>query len=142
MSDIRQFLETAETELQCVDVITNSTLRFYKQSSAPQLVFGDDLIGSTLAIQRGRIVGSQIKIERSNRATKPFRCYDGEIRQVLNNLIGNATDAMAANGGRLLLRTREKTDWKTRRMGIVIMIADTGSGISAEHLSKIFDPFF
>jgi signal transduction histidine kinase len=49
---------------------------------------------------------------------------------------------MAASGGRLLLRTREKTDWKTEREGIVITIANTGSGISAEHLPKIFDPFF
>ena len=36
-------------------------------------------------------------------------CFEGEIRQVLNNLVGNAVDAMSANGGRLLIRSREGT---------------------------------
>jgi PAS domain S-box-containing protein len=142
LEDVKGFLETAETELQRVAVITNSTLRFYKQSSEPQLVLGDDLFASTVAIQKGKIAGSHVKVERSNRTARSVLCYDGEIRQVLNNLIGNATDAMAEHGGRLLLRTREGTDWSSGRKGLVMTVADTGMGISPENLPKILDPFF
>jgi len=69
-------------------------------------------------------------------------CYEGEIRQVLNNLVSNAIDAMPPSGGRLLFRSREATDWKTGREGMLITIADTGSGISREHRERIFEPFF
>ena len=49
---------------------------------------------------------------------------------------------MSQDGGRLLVRSREGTDWAAGRMGLVLTIADTGSGIGKEDLSKIFDPFF
>ena len=61
----------------------------------------------------------------------------GQIQQVLLNLIINARQAMP-NGGRLLLSVREN-----RESGFAeIALRDTGSGITAEHLPKIFDPFF
>ncbi len=69
-------------------------------------------------------------------------CFDGEIRQVLNNLVGNAIDAMARLGGRLLLRSREGTHWTSGRRGIVFTVADTGSGMRPETVARIFEPFF
>jgi signal transduction histidine kinase len=69
------------------------------------------------------------------------RCFEGEIRQVLNNLIGNAIDAMP-QGGRLLIRSAECTDWRTRRPGLRITVADTGRGMSKRTMEKIFSPFF
>jgi signal transduction histidine kinase len=69
-------------------------------------------------------------------------CFDGEIRQVLSNLVANAIDAIGAGGGRLAVRSRNGTHWKTGRKGMVITIADTGSGMSAYTLSRIFEPFF
>jgi signal transduction histidine kinase len=61
---------------------------------------------------------------------------DGEIQQVLVNLIGNAADAMAPEGGTLKL-TLEGTDAAYR-----IEVADDGPGIPAEQLERIFQPFF
>ena len=62
--------------------------------------------------------------------------------QVLSNLTGNAIDAMASRGGRLLIRSREATEWKTERKGIVLTVADTGCGMSQQTLTRIFEPFF
>jgi signal transduction histidine kinase len=61
---------------------------------------------------------------------------------VLSNLIGNAIDATKAAGGRLLLRTRNATDWQTGRSGVVFTVADTGSGMSPRTIFRIFEPFF
>jgi signal transduction histidine kinase len=69
-------------------------------------------------------------------------CLDGEIRQVLNNLVGNAIDAMAASGGRLLLRSREGTNWTSGAKGVVFTVADTGSGMRPETVARMFEPFF
>ncbi|MCL2716102.1 MAG: ATP-binding protein [Alphaproteobacteria bacterium] len=61
---------------------------------------------------------------------------DGEMRMVVLNLVQNAFHAMP-DGGRLTITAREKDDGS-----ITISFTDTGSGISAEHLTKIFYPFW
>jgi len=58
-----------------------------------------------------------------------------QLQQVFLNLFLNARDAMPS-GGWLLVSTRLEDD------RVVAEIADTGSGIPAEHLARIYDPFF
>ena len=140
---IRRYLQDAERELRRVSLISNQTLRFYRQSTKPTLIRSDELIEGVLATQQGRIVNAQVHVEQDFRAKTPLNCFDGEIRQVLNNLIGNSIDAMRGmSGGRLLVRSREGTHWKTGRKGLVMTVADTGHGIDHRHLAKIFEPFF
>ena len=140
--EVLGYIATAESELARVALITNQTLRFHKQSTRQQAVTCSDLIGSALAIYKGRLSSTGIKVEKRKRATRPLVCFDGEIRQVLNNLIGNAIEACAPLGGRLLIRSREGTDWKSGRKGLVLTVADNGIGMSAQTRKKIFDPFF
>jgi signal transduction histidine kinase len=95
-----------------------------------------------LAGELGEVVNARVKIERRDRARRSVTCLDGEIRQVLSNLIGNAIDAMFQDDRRLLIRSRESTDWHTGRRGVTLTVADTGSGMSTETISRIFEPFF
>ena len=138
----RDYLETADRELRRAAAITSQTLRFYKQSTDPIEVSSEDLIEGVLTVYQGRIVNSQICIERRFRAQQTIFCFDGEIRQVLSNLIGNAIDAMHPVGGRLLIRNREGRNWKTEQKGLLITIADTGHGMSAQSIAKAFEAFY
>jgi signal transduction histidine kinase len=137
-----EFLTLAESELLRVSAITSQTLRFHRQSTNQKQVTSQELIGGTLLLFHGRLNNSSVSLERRERACSPVLCFDGEIRQVLSNLVGNAIDAMNPEGGRLLVRTREGTDWKTNRRGVIFTVADTGSGMSAQTQSRIFEPFF
>jgi signal transduction histidine kinase len=49
---------------------------------------------------------------------------------------------MSPRGGRLLIRSREATEWKTGKKGIVLTVADTGCGMTPHTLARIFEPFF
>ncbi len=140
--DAKQYIATAELELRRVSVIANQTLRFHRQTTNPKPITYQELIEATLPLYQGRLANSHVIIERRDRTHRAVTCFDGEIRQVLSNLVGNAIDAMHGSGGRLLIRSREGTDWKTGRPGIVLTVADTGSGMSAYTLSRIFEPFF
>jgi signal transduction histidine kinase/CheY-like chemotaxis protein len=60
---------------------------------------------------------------------------DSELREVLVNMVFNATDAMP-EGGTLTLSTRTVAEQ------VVIKIVDTGVGMYPEVRSRIFDPFF
>jgi signal transduction histidine kinase len=54
------------------------------------------------------------------------------------NLLTHAREAMAGGGGEIRIETA-----RTERPGwIRLRIADTGPGIPAEELTKIFDPFY
>jgi PAS domain S-box-containing protein len=140
--ETKEYLSIADRELRRVSVIANQTLRFHKQSSKPQLITCEDLIGSAISVYQGRLVNSSVEVERRKRAKRPVLCFEGEIRQVLSNLIINAIDAMHPHGGRLLMRSREGTDWRTARKGLILTVADTGSGMSPDTADRIFEPFF
>ncbi len=142
LEDIHPFLETAEHELRRVSAITNQSLRFYKQTSHPTSANCGELIEGVLAIYRSRLANSSTVVEKRLRATRGVFCFEGEIRQVLNNLIGNAIDAMSPEGGRLLVRSRRATDWRTGSEGLAVTVADTAGGIPPQTLKRIFEPFF
>jgi two-component system NtrC family sensor kinase len=59
-----------------------------------------------------------------------------QLRQVFLNLMGNAVEAMP-EGGTLTIRTRSEPPGM-----ITVEIQDTGIGIPAELLSRVFTPFF
>jgi two-component system NtrC family sensor kinase len=63
----------------------------------------------------------------------------GYLQQVFLNLINNSMDAMP-KGGRLTLRLRYPVDGGGRE--VAVEVADTGQGMSAETLTRIFEPMF
>lgn len=141
LDEVQEYVEIAERELWRISLIANQTLKFHKQSTKAAPSFCYDLIGDSLAMFQSRVMNNRILVEKRKRAEHPVNCFGGEIRQVLNNLIGNAIDAMPT-GGRLLLRSREGTNYRTGQRGLVITVADTGAGMSLETQKRLFDAFY
>jgi len=82
-----------------------------------------------------------VQIIRDYRDNESVLCYGTEIRQVFANLIGNSFDALKP-GGRLLLRTRDRMNPRTGEMGVLVSIADSGSGMDGATKQRLFEPFF
>jgi len=70
-----------------------------------------------------------------NHTKKECESDPDQMIQVLTNLLTNAIAAMP-NGGKLTLSTKNDDD------SIFFTIGDSGTGITKENLSKIFQPFF
>ena len=139
--EVQNFLDIADQELRRVSSIASQTLRFHKQATNPHAIGCGELFSTVLSIYEGKLKNSNIAIEKRKRAHEPVVCFEGEIRQVLSNLVGNAIDAMS-DGGRLLIRSREATDWRTGRKGLVLTVADNGNGIDPKTHGRIFEAFF
>jgi two-component system NtrC family sensor kinase len=67
----------------------------------------------------------------------PFIMDFNQISQVIMNLVINAIDAMV-DGGRLTLRTQLQPD----PPAVILQVSDTGPGILATDVGRVFDPFF
>jgi PAS domain S-box-containing protein len=137
----QEWLDEAELELRRISIIASQTLRFHKQASKPQAISCESLFSITLSVYEARLKNADITVEKRKRARVPVECFEGDIRQVLSNIVTNAIDAMP-NGGRLIVRSREGTDWRTGRKGLVLTLADTGTGMAPEVQSKMYEAFF
>lgn len=138
----QQYLSLAQRELDRVVHITTQTLRFYRQNTKPARTDVQDLLETVLALYEGRTRAFNIEVVKDYGKISAILAYDGEIRQVLANFIGNAIDAMQTTGGRLVLRTNQTCHWKSGRVGVVITVSDTGIGMDHTTLSHIYEPFF
>lgn len=139
--EMKVLLDTADQELSRVSQIVSHTLRFHRQSTNPRAISADELLEPTLGLFGGRLQNSAISLEVQRRSVALATCFEGEIRQVLNNLVGNAVDAMKT-GGRLTIQTSDSHSRKTGAAGIRITIADTGHGMDAHTSRQIFDAFY
>ena len=135
------YVTTAQRELSRVSQIATHTLRFHRQSTGPRTIRAEELLEPTLGLYRGRLANSNIALQLQHRGAGSVICYEGDIRQVLNNLIGNAFDSMRV-GGRLIIRTSKSRLWNNGVPGIRITIADTGHGMPPQVLQHVFEPFY
>jgi PAS domain S-box-containing protein len=135
---IRNYVSLAQSELGRVSQIATQTLRFHRQAVAPTLVTAADLVEAVIRLYTGRLANSHIKVEAQYRTVTQILCFENDIRQVLNNLIANAIDAMRM-GGRMVIRANATS---VPRPGVRLSIADNGHGMSAAVAARIFEPFF
>lgn len=140
-AEVKFWLDQADRELRRVSLIANQTLQFHKQTWKPQPVSCLELFTSALSSHEARLKNANITVEKRKRATESIECFEGDIRQVLVNLMSNAIDAMPM-GGRLIIRSREHTDIKSSRKGLMLTVADTGIGMNQATQRRLFEAFF
>jgi PAS domain S-box-containing protein len=140
MEDVQEYARIAQEELTRVTAITVQTLRFHRQQSQPSQVDLADLLRTVMALYTGRLLVRDISIEMNLPPVPNVLCLEGEIRQVVNNLVRNALDAIGT-GGRMLIRLHSETANRSGMRGVRITVADTGEGISPEIRSHLFEPF-
>ena len=71
----------------------------------------------------------------------PVEADEGQLSQVIQNLVLNAVQAMP-EGGSVTISAENVISPQEEKRFVKISVADTGSGISENHLQRIFDPYF
>lgn len=92
-------------------------------------------IEGCLTLFQGRTKG-RVEVVRSYQAVPPIRGRLDALNQVWTNLISNALQAMDYHG------ILEVAIFPVSEGGVAFSVTDNGPGIPAEHLDKVFRPFF
>ncbi|WP_029349024.1 ATP-binding protein [Bosea sp. 117] len=121
-----------------------------RQTLRPQVLKLGDVM-SDLSMLLRRLIGETVKLEvKEGRDLWPVKADLNQLEQVVVNLAVNARDAMP-DGGTLTIRTTNVTSAEAARYAdaglppadhVLIEVEDTGTGIPAEIIDKIFEPFF
>jgi hypothetical protein len=117
--------------------IVNSLLSF-SRTSPTEFVEVDlnKVIRETLTLIEHQLEKASIEVKLTLETGLPgVKANSGKLQQVFLNLFLNARDAMES-GGTLAIRTWNEDGFAR------IEVADSGQGISPEHLERIYDPFF
>ncbi len=131
--------------------LTRQLLAFSRQQTLrPQILQLPDVVSEISNLLK-RLLGETVVLEvKHGRNLGPVRADPGQLEQVIVNLAVNARDAMP-RGGTLTIQTYAVTRSDVRKIGSDILpiadysavsVADTGTGIAPELLTKIFEPFF
>ncbi len=122
---------------RCTEIIRNLLDFARKREPVLQGVDLNRIIEDMTRLVEREAKHSNIEIVRQYEADLPAVHSDApQLRQVILNLLTNATQAIGKDGT-ITITTR-----RTGAEAVEVEVSDTGCGIPAEDLGRIFDPFF
>jgi two-component system NtrC family sensor kinase len=142
--DIRSDLEVIVDSTERVRTIVKGLLEFSRQTKlTPEPTDVNNLIRSTIALMENQALVKGVSVRFNPGENLPRVTLDrGQFQSVLLNMIINALDATEAGDSITVYTAAGLSASESGHKGVEITIADTGAGISPEHLDKLFDPFF
>lgn len=137
LSDIAPLLEgTLEGADRVSEIVKNLRRLSFSETGERHAVDLDRVLRNSahLAV-RAKNAMAEVSIDSD--ASLFVDAHEGQIHQVLVNLIANALDAVAdRQDGRVEISTRPRGN------SVEIVVSDNGSGIAETEMSKVFEPFF
>ena len=136
----REYANFIVSEVGRLEVILKDILSFSRTNSLrfAQRRIHEEL-DDILKIFEDRLKEPPVAVERRYDYTGEVSIDAGRAREVIMNIISNALDSMP-NGGTLAIATGiENVKGESY---VTVSIGDTGEGIPADKLEKIFEPFY
>lgn len=142
----RSLVSMGSTELARVSRIVKQSLSYYRERTTPHDVDLGAIVNESLQIFSEKFQHAGIEVKPRTGSGMMLVGFPDELRQVIDNLLLNASEAMPG-GGRLSISVHQSFDWihrrrKEDRKGVRLTIADTGCGIPRECRKRVFEPFF
>ena len=139
-ADQRDALETIHREAKRAAKIVSNLLLFARQRDPERRATDiNKVMLDTLELRRYMLRTQQVEIVTDlDPALPPTWADPFQLQQVVLNLLTNAEQALRSHLGpkRISLATRRRDD------RIEMILSDSGPGIPAEHLDRVFNPFF
>ena len=131
----RSRLRTVDAQIQQVTRVLRTMLDQARQPPGLEIVSLADVIERVRELAKPRLSRSNIQLQMSVAPNLPAIKADAtQLEMALLNLVTNALDAMPAGGTLSMAAT-------ATHEGVRVEVADTGPGIPADVLDRLFDPW-
>lgn len=138
----KELVVTATAELTRVSRIVRQSLSYYRTGAIVSEVDLTSVVEERLSAVADKIAATGITVRKRTFVSAHMMGFAEEIRQVIDNLLTNALEAMPA-GGQLTVGVSMSRTWSHRNQpGVRLTVADTGFGIPRQHIRHTFDAFF
>jgi signal transduction histidine kinase len=133
-----RFVELMQSEVRRLNTIVEQFIGLARPLPLkPVTVALAELLADVQALVEGEAHGMDVRVRVEAPSASPTVIADRDhLRQVVLNLVLNAAQAMRERGGTVTLAAA------ATREGAVITVTDTGPGIPADVLPRVFDPYF
>ncbi len=143
----RKLVDKIRSGIQSMDHIISNLLAFARNTQPTlQNVNIHSILDECLSYNVHLLDGQGISVKTSYEENLPeIKGDSGLLKQVFMNLIINAAQAMPKGGSlTLAARTKDLRDYETDELipFMQAQVADTGSGMTPEVVSRLFNPFF
>ena len=136
-TELEHSIEVARSEVNRLDSIVTQFLKAIRPSR-PQLrpENVNIIVEEAVRFFTPELQDREIVVEQELRSDLPLLRLDrDQMKQAFYNVIKNSLEAMKRNGA---LRIRTDLD----DTHVIVSFVDTGGGMSAENLSRVFEPYF
>jgi two-component system NtrC family sensor kinase len=142
--EMRSDLETIAQQTERVRKIVKNLLDFSRQTALnPEPTDINHLVESVVSMMKNQALVKGVTLQCNLDQGLPLLTLDAnQIQSVLLNLLLNALDATKQEDTIEVATGIGISAEDADRKGVEITVRDTGCGIPAEHLDKLFDPFF
>lgn len=143
-SSVLEDVRAISREVRRLDGIVSDFLRFARpRRAAREPVAVDQILAETLEMVRVKAGGVRLSLEVRGEPPLRARCDGDAVRQVLWNVLLNAIEASPGGAaGRDGSEASVECAVRRDKGRVVVEIADSGPGLSAEARRRAFDPFF
>jgi len=125
---------TVESSIAYLETLASNYARLYPQP-ARESCDVNAVVRETVK-RVGETGQADLRLELGE-ALRPVRTDPLVLRRILENLIGNAVDSLAARAGNVTVSTGANG-----AAGVRITVADTGKGMTQAELNRAFDDFY
>ena len=138
-ADIEKHLVHIEKKILESDQIINNLLN-YSNIKMPnyEKINIYDFLEECVAFVKGRFEKQEVLIFKKFRGLKKriLIADSFQLREVFNNILDNAFQAMAEKSGKLTIKS------KIEGNNFIVYFKDNGIGIAKDELNRVFEPFF
>jgi len=140
MAPVSEEVELIVQQVYRIQDIINNLLQYARPGDYAGYLNEVDVntvVNNTLKLLKHMRNNYAFAVDLDLQANRVVRINEQELEQVLVNLMTNAIHALDKESGKISVVTR---NWDDK--GVVILIKDNGSGMTAEQVSHVFNPFY
>ena len=137
ISDSEYVFNTMKNSIQRMKTLVNNLRVFSRKSekSIKKMSIKTIITNTVSLIPKKVLIEKEVEIKTDQISDFELMCDEGQMGQVILNLIQNAIDAMSSSG-EVSIQTLKTVEKGT------IFILDSGDGIPEDIIKNIFEPFF